>query len=126
MERKIYDWERLATASLEVTTESTKQALAITREDEQEATEVRASSSLDDTVHLLEDFEDESVSGSVEHNVVKRKTCQRKSKPKCKSKSKTRCSDPPGSKIKREISQNASDILIQMRMASLNARNLTV
>jgi hypothetical protein len=118
----IDDWERVAAASQEVTAGSAKRALAIGREDEREAVEARAS--LGDTVH----GDDESV--SVEHDVFNR-THRRKYKPKSK-KSKTRRSlrtedrkDPPG-KIRRENSQTASDVLMQMRMAIRKGRYLKV
>jgi hypothetical protein len=96
----IDDWERVATASREVTVGSAKRALATGQEYEREAIEARS---------LLEYI----VSGSGEHEVVKRthsrksikRTHSRKSKPK--STTKTRRSlrtedrkDPPG-KIRR-------------------------
>jgi hypothetical protein len=113
----IDDWERVAAASQEVTAGSAMRASAIGREYEREAIEAR--DSLEDTVRV-----------SGKNGVVKR-THRRKSKPKSK-RSKARRSlrtenrkDPPG-KIRRENSQTASDVLMQMRMAIRKARTLKV
>jgi hypothetical protein len=122
----IDDWERVAAASQEVTAGSAKRALAIGREDERDAIEARAL--VEDTVYSVEDTvhgDDEIVSG--EHELVKRAR-RRKSKTKPKSRRSLRTEDrkdPPG-KIRRENSQTASDVLMQMRMASRNARKLEV
>jgi hypothetical protein len=122
----IDDWERVAAASQEVTAVSAKKALAIGREDERDAIEARAS--LEDSVYSLEctgHGEEKIASGELE--VVKRPR-RRKNKTKSKTRRSVRTEDrkdPPG-KIRRENSQTASDVLMQMRMASRKARTLKV